>query len=66
VGSWLQTHQSLWVSAFEGWPPASVWKAAIAVPQRKPRGKSRALATPGAASAITSEASSARRTVGAV
>ena len=27
AGSWLQTHQSLCVSALAGWPPASVWKA---------------------------------------
>ena len=42
-------------SALAGAPPASVWNAAIAVPQRKPFGKSRAAAALGAASARTSD-----------
>ncbi len=55
-GSWLQAHQSLRVSAFAGRPPASTWKPAMAVPQRKPRLKSRAAACAGRARARTSGA----------
>ena len=49
AGSRLHAHQSLRGSAFDGSPPASACSPAIAVPQRKSRGKSRWAALAGAA-----------------
>ena len=62
-GSWDQTHQSLRRSAFAGRPPASVWKALIAGPNRKPLGKSRACAVPTTVSVGTNVKAVRRRKV---